>query len=147
MSPIEFRELLTEIKAEIPEIKTIIPVINDSQLVNSLEKIRKEQNLILVGVLPSHGTTGSNTDNVKPTTVGQIIILEKCDYSSMTQDEFWLVFERCYQAVTGVREILIRKAMEDCLPYLTGLDVNSLNIDPEWKKGECNGYSFAFDIM
>lgn len=147
MSPLEFRELLNEIKAEIPEIKTIIPVIDDSQLVNTLEKRKKEDNLLLVGVLPSHGTTGSNTDNVKETTVGQLMILEKTDYSSLTSDEFWLMFERCYQAIKKVREILIRKATEDCLPYLTNLDVNALNIDPEWRKGECNGYSLDFDIL
>lgn len=147
MTPLEFRELLAEIKAEITEIKTIIPVIDDSQLVNSLEKRRKDDNLLLVGVLPSHGTTGSNTDNVRQTTVGQLMILEKTDYSALTSDEFWLLFERCYQAAKKMREILIRKATEDCLPYLTMLDVNSMNIDPVWKKGECNGYSFDFDIM
>lgn len=146
MSPKEFRELLAEIKAEIPEIKTIIPVINDSQLVSSLEKRRKEENLLLVGVLPSHGSTGSNTDSVRETTIGQLMILEKTDYSALTADEFWCLFERCYQAIKKVKEILIRKATEDCLPYLAHLDVNSLHIDPEWRKGECNGYSFDFDI-
>ena len=147
MSPIEFRELLAEIKAEIPEINTTIPVIDDSQLVSNLEKRKKSDNLLLVGVLPSYGSEGNNTDHVRQTTMCQLMILEKTDYSNLTADEFWLLFERCYQAIKKVREIIVRKAGEECLPYLVNIDVNGLGIDPVWKKAECNGYSFDFDIM
>ena len=146
MSPIELKELLAEIKAEVTAINKTKGVVSDGQLISKLDEISKDDNQILIGVLPSYGSNGENVDNVRETTICQLMVVEKVSYSDLDEDEFWAVFERAYQSIKLVREIIIRKAGEECLPYLANIDVNSLDINPIWGLSDCNGYSFDFDI-
>lgn len=146
MSPNELRELLAEMKAEVPEINSAWGVIDDTHLGKTLESKSKDDNIFLVGVLPSYGSEGTSADNVKQNTACQFLILEKTSYSELTSDQFWEVFEKTYQAVEKIKKIILRKASEECLPYLYNIDVNSINIDPVRHKAECNGYSIDFEI-
>ncbi|WP_049037518.1 hypothetical protein [Elizabethkingia anophelis] len=146
MSPNELRELLAEMKAEVTEINSAWGVIDDTHLGNTLESKSKDDNIFLVGVLPSYGSEGTSADNVKQNTACQFLILEKTSYSELTPDQFWEVFEKTYQAIEKIKGIILRKASEECLPYLYNIDVNSINIDPVRHKAECNGYSIDFEI-
>lgn len=146
MSPLELKELLAEIKAELPVINRTKGVVNDSMLGNCLENHSRDDNQLLIGVLPSYGSIGKDTDNVRQTAICQLMILEKTAYGDLTDDQFWSIFERTYQTAKKVKEILIRKAGEDCLPHFVNIDVNGLDINPIWGLAECNGYSIDFDI-
>ena len=146
MSPNELRELLAEMKAEVPEINSAWGVIDDTHLGNTLENKSKDDNIFLVGVLPSYGSEGDSVDNVKQNTICQFLVVEKTAYGELTPDQFWDVFEKTYQAIEKIKEIILRKASEDCLPYLFNINVNSINIDPVRHKAECNGYSLDFEI-
>lgn len=141
MSPFELRELLAELKAQFPEIKKTIGVVDDSMLANKTSEIDKDSNFILVGVLPNYTTSGRNGDNVKETPISQLLLLEKTDYSNITDDEFWEIFQRTYLVMEKIKDWIIGQIEEGCLDYLRHLDINALDSDAVWKKAECNGYS------
>ncbi|MBT0549187.1 hypothetical protein [Riemerella anatipestifer] len=141
MSPKLFYELLQEIKAELPGINKAWLVVDDSQLGNTLESREKEDNAYLVGVLPSYGTEAINVDAIGDTVTTQILVLEKTDYSELTEDEFIAVFERTYHLMKKVRDLLIVKISDPCYMPTARLDLNGLDFDPVWKKSQCNGWS------
>ena len=146
MSPQQFNTLLTQLKASITEINSAWLVIDDSQLVKTLAEKYKEDNMFLVGVLPSYGTSGSNADSYRNQTTAMLFILEKIDYSDLDQEQFIEVFEETYQVAKAVREKILNLATEGCSGFLRDIFVDSIRIDPEWKKSDCNGWSISFDI-
>ncbi len=146
MSPKELQELLIEIKSEIPEINSTWLVVDDSQLGNTLENKSLSDNAYLIGVMPNYGTLAKNQDNYKETITSQLLILEKTDYSELTQDEFIAVFERTYQIMRKVKLLLISKMEERCYSQLYNLDVDALDAFPVWKKSQCNGWSLDLEF-
>lgn len=141
MSPFELRELLTEIKVKFPDIKKTFGVVDDSMLANKTADISNEDNFILVGVLPNYTSSATNGDNVKDSPVSQLLLLEKTDYSNLTDDEFWELFQRTYLLMKSIREWIIDQIEEGCLPYLRFMEIGALDREAVWKKAECNGYS------
>lgn len=146
MSPLELYELLQELKAEIPEINSAWIVVDDSQLIKNLGEKSRDDTLFLVGILPSYGTNGNSADAYKDTAVSQLMILDKTDYGDLKDDDLVALFERTYQVAKAVKLALLRIATEECRIYLSGLEVNSLDLDPVWKKAECNGWSLDLEI-
>ncbi|MFC4688656.1 hypothetical protein ACFO4P_17070 [Epilithonimonas pallida] len=146
MSPFELREFLAELKSETNGINKTISAVNDSVLAKKVGSISPEQNMILVGVLPSYGSNGQNVDNVRTVPITQLMVLEKCDYSGMTEDQEWEMFQRTFLAITEIKETIVQKVSEDCPNYLINIDVNSLNIDPVWGKAECCGWSMDIEF-
>ncbi|VDH05861.1 hypothetical protein [Bergeyella zoohelcum] len=146
MSPKELREFIHELKTEIKGINRAWLVIDDSQLVNTLEQREKVDNAYIIGVLPSYGTRVKHNDAYKRTLISQILILEKTDYSELTEDEFIDVFERTYQLAKKVADKLVEKISENCFSPELMLEIDDLNIVPVWKKGQCNGWSVEFSL-
>lgn len=146
MSPFELREMLVELKAKTPGINKILPVVDDSMLANKVGNLTKSDNMILVGVLPSYGSNGQNVDNVRTVPITQLMILEKCDYSGLTEDKFWELYERTYQTMQSIKDEIVQMVSEDCPGYLVNIDVNSMNIDPVWGKVECCGWTMDLEF-
>ena len=146
MSPLQFKQLLENIKNQIPEINKSWVVVDDSQLTSTLGEVEREDNILLVGVLPNYGTRGANADSYGDTTYGLIFVLEKTDYSELTYDEFIDLFERTYQTTKKVRNLMLYFAVNSCSSFLRNIYVDSLGISPEWKKAGCNGWSLEFEI-
>ena len=146
MSPQQLNNLLQQLKSEFVEINSAWVVIDDSQLIKGLAEKVHEDNMFLVGVLPSYGTSGNSPDAYKDTAVSQIMILEKTGYSELEDNDLIDLFERTYQVAKRVKESIIAKSTEDCNSLLFNLEINSLAMDPVWKKAECNGWSLDLQI-
>lgn len=146
MTPKEFREFIQETKTEIDGINRAWIVVDDSQLGQSLEQRSKDDNAYLIGVLPSYEAQVRNSDNVKDAIISQILVLEKTDYSELTEDEFIDVFERTYQIAKSVAERLQNKLDGGCFFAGSMLLLEDLEIIPIWKKSQCNGWSINFSI-
>lgn len=144
MTPKEFREFIQETKTEIEGINRAWIVVDDSQLGQSLEQRSKEDNAYLIGVLPSYEPQVRNSDNVKSAIISQILVLEKTDYSELTEDEFIDVFERTYQIAKSVAERLQNKLDGGCFFGGSMPLLEELEIIPIWKKSQCNGWSINF---
>lgn len=147
MSPKQFKELLAELKAAVGAINSTMTVVDDSQLATRMQNKSTLDNIILVGVLPEYGHSGANVDSYKQNMTGQLLIVEKTDYSDLDDDQFIDLFERCYQAAEEVKKKLLALASTGCYPMLMMLDINSLDIYPVWKKAECNGYSIDLQTL
>lgn len=146
MSPKELREFLFEIKTKIEGINKTWLVVDDSQLGNSLEQRAVSDNAYLVGVLPSYDARIRNADSIKDSIISQILILEKTDYSELSEDDFIDVFERTYQIAKAVKQELLAKVGTGCFSSGVLMDITEINIVPIWKKSQCNGWSIDFSI-
>lgn len=146
MSPLQLKALLEEIKNAIPGINKSWTVVDDSQLSKKISDCDDEDNMLLVGVLPNYGTTGANADSYRDTTQSMIMVLEKTDYSDLDDDEFIDLFERTFQVARAVRNYILEISSEGCNSALRNIFVDSLTIEPIWKKADCNGWSINFDI-
>jgi len=67
------------LKSIIPEIKTFLMVVDDSQLVKFMNDINDDGNLILVGLIPSHSVEGQNVDNAQNRDHTIWMVLNKVD--------------------------------------------------------------------
>jgi hypothetical protein len=143
MTPLELKELLSEIKSGIPEIKRTISLIDDSDLSDFTENLVSSE-MALIGVIPSYGHRGK-IGAYRTVPVFQLDIIEKTDYSAIDNDQYVQLYERTLKIMFQVRDFLLEKVEEGCYPMLSNIDVTSLEIDPIKKKSQCNGWSM--DIL
>lgn len=147
MSPLQLNNLLKELKTRVPGIGATWMVVDDSQLTKNLGERTSEENTFLVGALPNYGTTGDHADAVRETVRGFLLIVDKTDYSELPYEDFVSSFETTYQKAKAVKEAMLAMVSEGCNPALRNLDVNSLQMEPEWKNAQCNGWNLSFDIL
>lgn len=140
MTPIELKELLSEIKSDIPEIKKTISLIDDSDLADFVAEMSSSDNMALVGVIPSYQHSGE-IGAFKILPVFQLQIIEKTDYSALDNDQYVMLYERTLQVIFKVRDFILDKIEEGCYPLLSDLDVTGLVIDPIKKRAQCNGWT------
>lgn len=145
MSPKQLNEFIQEVKAQVEGINSAWVVVDDSQLGNTLEKKSKDSNAYLVGVLPSYGSR-VYSGSMRQTTISQLLIVEKTDYSELSQDDFIDIFERTYQLANEVIKIITNMAESGCYPQFYHLDLDNINMSPVWKKSQCNGWAIDLDM-
>jgi len=144
MTPLELKELLSEIKSEIPEINRTISLIDDSDLADFAADMSTSDNMSLVGIIPSYQHSGE-IGKFKMLPIFQLQVIEKTDYSALNNDEFVLLYQRTLVVIEKVRDFLIDKVEDGCYPTLSNLDITGLVIDPVKKVSQCNGW--ALDII
>lgn len=143
MTPLQLKEMLSEIRSEIPEIKNTICLIDDSDLSDFAGDLETNK-MVLVGVIPSYEHLG-NIGSFKTLPIFQLDIIEKTDYSAINNDEFVALYERTLKVLFKVRDFVLEKIEDGCYPILSNIDVASMTIDPIKKKSQCNGWSM--DIL
>lgn len=143
MTPIELKAMLSELKAEIPEIERTICLVDDSDLADFTENLSTSE-MALVGVIPSYGHLGE-ISKFRTVPVFQLDIIEKTDYSALDNDQYVMLFERTLKILFRVRDLLLAKMEDGCYPMLSNIEVTSLQIDPIKNKSQCNGWSM--DIL
>ena len=137
-----------KLKDLIADIKHFIMVLDDSQIVNEMKDVGEDQNLILVGFIPSHKSDGTDVDNVQNRDYMLWMILNKVDRRS-GQAEFLASFKRCQSAA-----LLIQKQMLADKPFFDAnectmmrqLDVPTISIDPVWALAGCDGYEINYQL-
>lgn len=144
MRPLELKEFLAEIKSEISEIKKIKVVSDDADITKFVGDIGTEHNMILIGAVPSYGHKGKiSAFQMLPTF--SLFVMEKCDYSAITDDEYIALLDRTLVVMEKVRDFLLEKIEDGCYPLLNGLGVTSMDIDPAKHKADLNGW--CMDIL
>lgn len=146
MDPLSLKNLLDRLQNDIPEINKNWIVVNDSHLGNSLQDLELADNLFLVGMLPSYDTSGNDADNFRTETYGQLILVEKTDYSEFTPEMFIDVFQRTFMVVEKIRDLLCDYSGSGCEASLFQLDVTSLKMEPVYKLSQCNGWTLEFSV-
>lgn len=148
MGPLNLKNLLTHLNGEIDQINKNWIVINDSHVGQVLSEVGTEENMFLIGLLPNYDTAGQDSDNFRTVAFGQILVLEKTDYSDLNQEQFMDVFQRTFAVTEQIRDLLIEYSAEkQCqFPYLMQLDINSLRMEPIYKLSQCNGWALELEM-
>lgn len=143
IAPKRFREYLVEIKAEIESINKCRMVIDDSQVVEVLKSMKSSDNLLLLGIIPEYNSgTSKSLDNVNWQTHTAFLVLKYVNYSSLKEDDEAEVWEETFQAANKLKEKILYDAGagSNTCPEISNISEKSLDIQPVWKLGGCNGY-------
>jgi hypothetical protein len=134
---------------DIPELKKFLLVLDDSQLTKFMSKISIDDNLILVGFIPSHETTGTNVDNVQNRDNMLWMVLNKVNRGD-GMEAFVDSFKKCQLAAKEVE----KQMLEDKPRFGNGqctlmkqLEVASIKIDPVWALAGCDGYEINYSLL
>lgn len=134
------------LKTNIAEIKKFISVCDDSQLAEDIKDFTDSDNIILVCLIPSHETAGTNVDNVQDIDVCAWLVLEKFDSkdgNTVTNQ----TFKRTQAAAIKIKQkMLADKPNFSCNNTMKNLEIASITIDPIWRLAGCNGYEINYKI-
>lgn len=144
-------EFLVETKAEIEEINSVELVVDDSELVNQMEKKRPADNYILVSVVPEFDTSPSDgVDSIQHNNYLMFMVLKKLDYSSFrSQDErisFWNESQQVMKKLEAILIAAIETGADGLCPEFMNLDEKSIQIQPVWKFAQGNGWMLTVTI-
>ena len=135
------KERLAELKPELPEIKKIEFVVTDDELANLMTDHKKEENLLLVVVVPSYSGFGEEDESGIQSYL-QFFLCKKVDLKVFkNQDEYISTLEE----ILAVLKPFVKKLFtnENCASF--ELERGTLRIDPFARKASCMGYSIEVD--
>lgn len=135
-----------KLKDTITDIRHFIMVVDDSQLVNEVKDITDDQNLILVGFIPSHKSDGSSVDDAQNRDFTLWMILNKVDRRN--QQEFIQSFKRCQAAALEIEKQMLadKPSFGNQCTMMRQLEVKSILIEPVWAFAGCDGYEINFEM-
>ncbi len=118
-------------------------VVDEGQIVRFLKNITRDDNNILLTVVPSASGTGGDTSPGFSNRM-MFLVLKKYD-SSITHEEFLEIMQNTQ---VSVQEIIAQMAAdkEGCAFFLQFLDWNSLDINPIRSFADCHGWSIEFSF-
>lgn len=142
---LELEQYLDEIKEAVPAIKTTYLVIDDSQIIEIVKDIRESDNLILLGIVPSHSVSGSNVDNLRSKDIMAFLVVKKAD-RKIKHSDFIANLYSCQQAIRAVElKMLSDMANDDnCGSLMRQLEVTSIDINPIYYLAGTDGYEINF---
>ncbi len=144
----EFKDYLDEIQDEITGINLNKLVTTEKQLTKYLTDLEQEQNALMLGLLPNFGNNSPDSaDTFKLRGFTELMILEKTDFSELTDAEFVDQSERLFEIADAVKEKLLMDNCNGC-GIMRFLDPTSIQIVDVYNNSQCNGWTvvFTFDI-
>lgn len=137
----QLKEYAQVLKDSVDELKSCHMAVTVEELSQILAKHKKDENLLLLALVPSHDMAGGQHDAQWINICG-FFILEKTDYKH-GRAEFLEIFERTQEAAYKV----VEKMREDkdtgggiYCNFLAGLDESSISIEPIKMQDDCNGH-------
>jgi hypothetical protein len=133
---------------EIPDLKKFILVLDDSHIVKELKDVNEDDNLILIGFIPSHKSEGTNQDNVQNRDFSLWMVLNKIDRND-GQEAFIASFKRTQLAAAAIeKQMLIDKPnFGGQCSLMRQLQVASIEINPVWALAGCDGYEINYQLL
>ncbi|MCB6097725.1 hypothetical protein [Flavobacterium psychrophilum] len=134
--------------AEIPDLKKFYLVVNDSQIVKVLNEINEDDNLILIGFIPSHKSEGTNQDNVQNRDFSLWMVLNKVDRND-GQEAFIASFKRTQIAASAIEKQMLtdKPNFGGQCSLMRQLQVASIEINPVWALAGCDGYEINYQLL
>lgn len=133
---------------KVPDLKKFFLVVDDSQVVKVLNDISEDDNLILLGFIPSHRSEGTNVDNVQNRDFTLWMVLNKVDRND-GQDAFIASFQRCQLAAKAVEKQMLadKPNFNNICSLMRQLQVASIEINPVWALAGCDGYEINYQLL
>ena len=121
-------------------------VLDDSEVTKYLSELSELDNHLLIGVMPSFNSTGTDADSHQLKGYTQLLLLKKTSYSSNNYDDYIAIFEDAFEIATLIVNKLIKDAQEGKCNFLSLLNTNTIQIVPVWNKSACNGWNILFSF-
>ena len=144
---LQLQQYLDVVKEAIPAINTTRLVIDDSQIVEIMRDIKESENLILLGIVPSHAVSGQDIDDMRSKDMLAFLVLKKVD-RKVKHSEFIDNLHSCQKAIREVEFKLLNDYadIENCSSFLRQLIHSSITIDPVWGLAGTDGYEINFSL-
>lgn len=146
----EFKDYLNEIQNEIEGINMNRMITHESQLTKYINDLSFEDNCLMLGLVPNFGNNSArNADTFALKGFTEIMILEKTDYSEITDEEFVEQFDRLFAIAQKVKQKLLNDHIDASCNIVRKLDPSSIQIVDVYNSSQCNGWTiiFTFDLM
>lgn len=132
---------------EIPELKTMFLVVDDSNLASLLKDCTDSNNIILVAFIPDNETVATNVDNSQDLDSLIFLVLEKTD-SKAGHSEMLESFKRTQLAAKKIKLQMIedKENFTDCGNTLRDLEIASIKIEPVWRLTGTNGFEISYQL-
>lgn len=143
----EFKNYMDEIQAEIAGINLNKMVTSEKQLSKYITDLQREDNALMLGLLPNFGNNSpANADTFKLRGFTELMIMEKTDFSELTDDEFVNQYDRLFEIAVAVQNKILEDHTEGC-GIMRFLDPSSVQIVDVYNNSQCNGWTviFTFD--
>lgn len=139
-------EYAQSLLSSISDLKKYYTVIDDSQLSKVLEDVSKDENLILVGFIPSHKIEGKDSDKAISRDSMLWLVLQKV---SRKEDDFIETMKRCQLATKEVIKKMIadKPNFDNTCGIMRQLDVPSIEANPVWGLNSCDGYEIDYQLL
>ena len=137
------------------EIQTQIPGINLNKLVTSEKQLSKyisdletADNALMLGLMPNFGNNSPQSgDEFRLRGFTELMIMEKTDFSELTDAEYVAQSDRLFEIATAVKNKLLEDHLDGSCNLLRFLDPTSIQIVDVYDNSQCNGWTviFTFD--
>lgn len=144
----QFQTYLEHLKETIPAINTVHLAMDDDQIADFVKDMRSSDNMLLVGIIPSHQPRSVNEDTVMNKDLVALLVLQKGD-RKIKHSEFLQVLHGCQLAAKTIELQLL----EDMYSYNGGcsflslLEVDSITIEPVRALAGTDGYEINFSML
>lgn len=139
-----FKNYVQSLDDAFPEINRNRIVVVKSQLTKFLNSHKKNQNLLLLGILPDFSGKGNDADSFKLNCITQFYVLKKTTFSEVDYDELNEIYDETYI----VLEKIVKKMLQDSLACseLRFLNTNSIKLEPVFNMDSCNGWKLMLNF-
>lgn len=129
----------------VSDLKAYHLIITESHLSKCLAAHKAADSPFLVAVMPSARGAAPNEDALSWLNALMFMVLTKpLNYTSRKQDQELVDFQNTQEAILAFIDFMREKQGEDC-HWLRQLNLNTLEVDPEYNMNSCDGWSLTFD--
>tara|TARA_R110002050_G_scaffold185609_2_gene319706 strand:+ start:20 stop:469 length:450 start_codon:yes stop_codon:yes gene_type:complete len=143
----DIKNYAEEIQAQIAGINLNKMVTSEKQLTKYITDLERDDNALMLVLVPNFGNNSpANADMFKLKGFTEIMILEKTDFSELTDEEFVNQTDRLFAIAQAVVAKLLEDHTEGC-GIMRFLDPTSIQIVDVYDNSQCNGWTviFTFD--
>lgn len=140
----ELRTYVAEKKAQLAGVNKAFVVVEKGELVKFLSDLTRDDNQILVAVMPDARSKAKDEDNISMNNALAFLFLEKTEYSVINQDEWLDIFERTQVTALEFVKMIVDEISTGGCDFNRYLDPNNMSIEPESGLDSCNGWSVEF---
>lgn len=142
-------QFILQAKNEIPAIKKVETVVDDTELVSFLKDATQEDNHMLFAVVPDYNIAGTE-EQLKWNNQLMFFVLAQASNRNLTKPERNALLDQVQQTAKQlVYFILEKKTGEDgdFCGIMNEVVENSISVTVVWEKAQCHGWLIQMDLL
>ncbi|HNP68228.1 MAG TPA: hypothetical protein PKH16_10010 [Aequorivita sp.] len=145
----DFKDYMDEIQAQIAGINLNKMVTSEKQLSKYINDLQRDDNALMLGLMPNFGNNSPQSgDGFRLRGFTELMILEKTDFSDLTDAEYIAQSDRIFAIANLVKAKLLADHLDGDCNIMRFLDPTSIQIVDVYNNSQCNGWTvvFTFDL-